>query len=535
MTVRQALADMRFTWIGLGLCLSFGWLWSTSFRSALQQPTLSDWAIAAEPLGLAVGTGCLFWACAFYMLSGNTSRPTQIKIAVLAHLSPIIILGLPLFIARFSFTAYVIMAGFFAAAAGVWWMTQLLYLPPVSAVLAVTCSTIFSYLLATILPFLPIFSPNITACFLVGCLAVALLLALFVCKPFSGLSPSVEASELTPITAATIFAPILVPPGLAFGGIGFLSVLLAADTSGKDAALQLLGLIAAIILIASHQKYYANHSSHKSGLFLRYGALAICLIFLTGGILPSASERAITLLPVIGFMEAMALAVCTTALLQLRLPLPLMYLFSGLFLLMALSAVNFCHLAGWKIVYLTIDGAPVLLSLMAAVCTAALLYRLPTSPTPVAHSAKATIAAGAIIPTIINAAPENLPSNSAQLSDTLTMADITTLKSEARVESGSRKKQSKPKDEAMPPALGQEHHPETQNRKTGKATPDLLTARERGLALLLVNGHSNNEIAESLGLKRDTVRWYIKNLNKKMGTSDRQDLIAFLVKTKNTE
>lgn len=65
----------------------------------------------------------------------------------------------------------------------------------------------------------------------------------------------------------------------------------------------------------------------------------------------------------------------------------------------------------------------------------------------------------------------------------------------------------------------------------GAAAGGQLTERELALARLLVRGHSNKAIAEALELTENTVRWHIKNLNRKTGAEDRAELIAILTAT----
>jgi two-component system, NarL family, response regulator NreC len=57
--------------------------------------------------------------------------------------------------------------------------------------------------------------------------------------------------------------------------------------------------------------------------------------------------------------------------------------------------------------------------------------------------------------------------------------------------------------------------------------PDLLTAREREILLLLVEGYSNNEIAEKLVLSASTVHSHRGNIMKKLNLSSRHELMQY--------
>lgn len=66
---------------------------------------------------------------------------------------------------------------------------------------------------------------------------------------------------------------------------------------------------------------------------------------------------------------------------------------------------------------------------------------------------------------------------------------------------------------------------------SAKLREDILerfSARERDVAVLLVQGYTNKNIARCLSVTEGTVRWNIKNLNKKVNVMDRRRLISAL-------
>jgi two-component system nitrate/nitrite response regulator NarL len=57
-----------------------------------------------------------------------------------------------------------------------------------------------------------------------------------------------------------------------------------------------------------------------------------------------------------------------------------------------------------------------------------------------------------------------------------------------------------------------------------------LTRRERDVLRLLVDGHSNKEIAERLGIREQTVEDHVSTLLKKFGTRRRVSLAVAAVR-----
>ena len=59
--------------------------------------------------------------------------------------------------------------------------------------------------------------------------------------------------------------------------------------------------------------------------------------------------------------------------------------------------------------------------------------------------------------------------------------------------------------------------------------PLKLTAREEEVLALLAAGHSNRKIAESLFITRDTVRWHMRAIYRKLGVHDRSSVRSYAV------
>jgi len=57
--------------------------------------------------------------------------------------------------------------------------------------------------------------------------------------------------------------------------------------------------------------------------------------------------------------------------------------------------------------------------------------------------------------------------------------------------------------------------------------PQKLTGREREILSLIENGHHNRQIADLLFISRETVRWHVRTMYKKLGVRDRNQAIAF--------
>jgi DNA-binding CsgD family transcriptional regulator len=59
------------------------------------------------------------------------------------------------------------------------------------------------------------------------------------------------------------------------------------------------------------------------------------------------------------------------------------------------------------------------------------------------------------------------------------------------------------------------------------ACPDVLTAREREIALLVAEGRVNREIADALDLSERTVEWHVSNVLSKAGVCSRALLVGW--------
>jgi DNA-binding NarL/FixJ family response regulator len=59
--------------------------------------------------------------------------------------------------------------------------------------------------------------------------------------------------------------------------------------------------------------------------------------------------------------------------------------------------------------------------------------------------------------------------------------------------------------------------------------PLKLTTREEEVLVLLAAGHSNRKIAESLFITRDTVRWHMRAIYRKLGVHDRWSVRSYAI------
>ena len=57
--------------------------------------------------------------------------------------------------------------------------------------------------------------------------------------------------------------------------------------------------------------------------------------------------------------------------------------------------------------------------------------------------------------------------------------------------------------------------------------PCKLTDREQEILALMARGYKNREIAASLFITRETVRWHIRAINAKLGICDRKSAVAY--------
>jgi DNA-binding NarL/FixJ family response regulator len=57
--------------------------------------------------------------------------------------------------------------------------------------------------------------------------------------------------------------------------------------------------------------------------------------------------------------------------------------------------------------------------------------------------------------------------------------------------------------------------------------PDLLTPRERDVAILIARGRTNRQVAETLVVSHRTVEWHVTNLLGKLGLETRAQLAVW--------
>lgn len=77
------------------------------------------------------------------------------------------------------------------------------------------------------------------------------------------------------------------------------------------------------------------------------------------------------------------------------------------------------------------------------------------------------------------------------------------------------------------PRRGDPEHPRLGIHGSAPSPPDdLLTAREREVIALMVQGRSNRDIAEKLHLAPDTVKAQVARLLRKLGASNRAEAVG---------
>lgn len=63
------------------------------------------------------------------------------------------------------------------------------------------------------------------------------------------------------------------------------------------------------------------------------------------------------------------------------------------------------------------------------------------------------------------------------------------------------------------------------------SSPRQLTGRESEILTLIGGGYTNRQIAESLSITRETVRWHVRSIYAKLGASDRESAIRYAIST----
>ena len=91
----------------------------------------------------------------------------------------------------------------------------------------------------------------------------------------------------------------------------------------------------------------------------------------------------------------------------------------------------------------------------------------------------------------------------------------------------------------MPPTIAgvgsEPHTPETVKRSIGPTTEEWrFSPRERQIATLLANGCSNQEIANRLGLRLQTVKNHLSRIYRKLGVPNRVQLAVLVVNESQT-
>jgi DNA-binding NarL/FixJ family response regulator len=66
---------------------------------------------------------------------------------------------------------------------------------------------------------------------------------------------------------------------------------------------------------------------------------------------------------------------------------------------------------------------------------------------------------------------------------------------------------------------------------TRQTQGDDLTARERDVIALIADGRTNNEIADALGLSRQTIRVYVSTILTKLGVTNRTQAAVLALRT----
>ena len=64
-----------------------------------------------------------------------------------------------------------------------------------------------------------------------------------------------------------------------------------------------------------------------------------------------------------------------------------------------------------------------------------------------------------------------------------------------------------------------------------ESSPRQLTGRESEILALIAGGYTNRQIAESLFITRETVRWHVRSIYAKLGASDRESAIRYAIST----
>lgn len=460
---------MRTPLTGCGFALVFGWLWFPSLRDVLL-PCLFTGGVIFHPLafGLALGMGCLLYGPLCERLENGDARQKFLNL-VLAHCVPLLLFGLLLQCMGLSFAMLdATLMGLAGALPGVWWTSRLLALGPRKAVASLAWAALVALVLS--LPLSQV-QPDktTTVCVLAASLALACLAALFLVGREIGYN---EAEDTLP-TAASLAAPHRFGPFCRIHAMLLCSVVLIFFGLGSlhvlfqetEATLHAFAQLCALTAAALLMDGSLDRMFGFAACSLT--VLAFCLVLspeLTPILFPAGT----------GLLEALGAALCAAALRRKAFGQAGAASMAGLFLTLTLTAVNSGSLVGWQLTSFAGKAWPVLPGLAVAFLLAAIAYK--------GHKSML----------------EEDPSTQEE------MELEPPLPSAASATTG-------PATAAINPSLAEQ-----------------LTRREQFLAFLLINGYSNKAAAESLGLTDNTLRWHIKKLNKKAGTTDRAELITIL-------
>lgn len=465
--------------MGCGFALAFGWLWFPVLRNILLpglfagQPVFHSFAF-----GSAMSAGYFLYSPLYSHLENGTVRQRLLNVA-LAHGFPMLLLCLLLLLRNNGISFAVLdamLAGFAWALPGVWWAACLLASGPGKAVAAMAWAAFAA--LALSLP-LSRQRPDSTdtVCILAAGLVLACLAALFLVNWERENSQEKNVRSVTAMPLETPYrvgffrwryVPLLFGLVSIFFSLGSLSVLVHETGGAIQAIARICALTAAVFFL--------------DGPLERVFGIAACTLAILALCLAFSPKLAPMLFPVgAGLLEAAGIALCAVALHRGAFERSAAVSMAGLFLITTLVAANGGYLAGRELTSFFGETWPALPGLAAALLLAAAAYQGHNLVKGTGHARSGT----------------------------------------AR----SRTEQEPP----LPSVAPDKVCPTAATINSSIAAQ--LTEREQFLAVLLVNGYSNKAAAERLGLKDNTLRWHIKNLNKKTGAADRKELIAILGRT----
>lgn len=536
---------------GCGFCLAFGWLWFPALRQVLlpglfSQAKQEGSGFAENGIFIAVFSmfmvaGFILSALVDILLCKRAAAPNSgshlcrnaPRSASLTHGLALTLLFLVFLVRKYSFDtlAWGALMGLSASLPGVYWTARLLRLKEYGAsgvVGALAWAALLAVLLSLAGSWLPLFSFAAAAWSIGAGLTLAWLLALLLLHgetarreahspredsllPCGLLPVGFFQNSFAPGSLASVFFPAVIPLilFLLFFALGSLHTL-AETAPGLLAAIAHLCGVGVLLLLSRVPSLFAFP-------FRTYLAAALCLAVF-GFVLLFAPVTDFFLNFGSGFCEALALALWAAWLAgrgeaEENTEFTLFTLFpAAAFLILVLTAVNCGYLAGWELTAIPGGFGPLLPLFFLALLLALAASRVgksvasygPATKTPpdtIEGAATATGESGQDSGSAPGALPGAL---TATLSDTL--AD--TLSGTSSGADAFTAKVS-----VLNPAL--EH---------------LLTLREQAVALMIIHGQSNKSISEGLGLKEDTVRWYIKKLNRKIGSTNRDELRTLLLR-----